>query len=356
MPVADTATDRLRLAKSLLALCEVDTTTGFEDRGLETLKCEVRRLESAVPGVRVDIHEQCVAPGRTNVLVTFGASPKVLLSTHLDTVPPYIAPRIEGDVVFGRGTCDAKGQIVAQLEVIRRMLVAGRRDVAWLGVIGEETDSIGAVKALELRSRLPDLLGLINSEPTKNQLATGQRGIEQLRLECEGIAAHSGSPEKGRSAILDLIDWLNRLRAEPNPSDPELGEEVFNIGIIAGGGALNVIPAYAEAKIMARTIPGSNFTERVKQAMPPSGRLERFHATQADRYPPLLDLPRAAVPFGSDAPRLRVLAKDGLVALVGPGSIDVAHTIHEHLALDDLEAGIALLERLTNHLLGIESP
>lgn len=356
MPVADTATDRLRLAKSLLALCEVDTTTGFEDRGLETLKRELRRLESDVPGVRVDIHEQCVAPGRTNVLVTFGASPKVLFSTHVDTVPPFIAPRIEGAAVHGRGTCDAKGQIVAHLEVIRRLLARGRRDVAWLGVIGEETDSIGAVKALELKDRLSEVVAVVNGEPTKNQLATGQRGIEQVHLECDGIAAHSGSPEKGRSAILDLIDWLNRLRAEPNPRDPELGDEVFNVGIISGGGALNVIPAHAEAKIMARTIPGSNFTERVKAAMPDCGRAHRFHATPADRFPPLLDLPRAAVPFGSDAPRLRVLAKDRVVALVGPGSIDVAHTIHEHLTLDDLEAGIALLERLTNHLLGIESP
>jgi acetylornithine deacetylase len=341
-PVKSTENSRgSALAERLLALCADDTTTGREDLGLATLETQLRELGAT-------IHRQAVEAGRTNVLATFGAPSRsrVLFSTHLDTVPPYFAPRREGARLIGRGTCDAKGQIVAHLEVIRRLRERGHHDVAWLGVVGEETDSIGAQRALELASIVPALELVIDGEPTENKLATGQRGIVQVELDCFGAAAHSGQPEKGHSAIHDLLDWLQRLRAEPGPVDPELGPEVFNIGRIEGGGALNVVPAHAAAKVMARTVPGSEFGARVARLAPPRGRSRVFHETPLDRYPAIGSLPRAAVPFGSDAPRLRKLAKGGAVALIGPGSIDVAHTDHEFLDLTDLAAGIDLLESL----------
>lgn len=342
--------DRDRLAERLLALCADDTTTGREDAGRATLERMWRDLGAT-------IRPQEVAPGRTNVLATFGdpRAARVLFSTHLDTVPPYLPPSRRGDSIVGRGACDAKGQIVAHFEVIRRLLGSGIDSVAWLGVIGEETDSIGAQRALELAPTLPALEAVIDGEPTENRLATGQRGIVQVRLECDGVPAHSGRPEKGRSAIHDLIDWLQRLRAAESPVDPELGPEVFNIGILSGGGALNVIPAHAEAKIMARTVPGSDFADRVARLAPPSGRSAVFHETPHDRFPRIGDFPRAAVPFGSDAPRLRKLAKGGTVVLAGPGSIDVAHTDHEFLALDDLEHGIDLLHAIARTFLAPES-
>src|SRR5664279_5157394 len=166
---ASPADHRSWLAARLLALCAAETTSGREDAGLP----ELRRLLGELGATVV---EQSVAQGRTNLLALWGR-PRVLFSTHLDTVPPYVPPRLEGDVLHGRGTCDAKGQIVAQLAAVKSLLDEGRSDLAWLGVVGEETDSAGATAALGLADRLQDLKALINGEPTGLQLAAGQLGV-----------------------------------------------------------------------------------------------------------------------------------------------------------------------------------
>ncbi|HYC77199.1 MAG TPA: M20/M25/M40 family metallo-hydrolase, partial [Planctomycetota bacterium] len=145
------------LIRRLAALMAADTTTGREDRGLDVL----REVLIEAGG---DVELVPVAPGRTNVLARFGASPRALFTTHVDTVPPYIPPTVDGDVVRGRGACDAKGQIVAQLAAIESLRAEGRDDVAWLGVVGEEADSLGA-KATETpawRARLPDVQVVLN--------------------------------------------------------------------------------------------------------------------------------------------------------------------------------------------------
>src|SRR5262249_20320890 len=180
------------LREWLVGLCQADSTTGREDAMLPALEGLLGRL-----GARVEKH--AVAPGRTNVLALWG-EPRVLFSTHLDTVPPFIPPSDRGDRVHGRGTCDAKGQIVAHLATIARLRGPGESRLAWLGVVGEEAESIGARAAMDLRGRFGGLRALINGEPTENRLATGQRGWVHYRLRCRGRAAHSGTPELGRSA------------------------------------------------------------------------------------------------------------------------------------------------------------
>ena len=327
----------------LLRLCEADTTSGREDAGLPGLRSILVELGAA-------IHEQPVAAGRTNVLATWG-DPRVLFSTHLDTVPPFLPPRSEDGVVHGRGTCDAKGQIVAQLAAIEALIAAGRDGLAWLGVVGEETDSAGAVAALNLAPRLGGLRALINGEPTEGRLATGQRGIQRWRLCCEGSAAHSGTPQLGRNAAWPLLDWLQRLRELPLPEDPELGAEIWNLGLLKAGEAPNVVPSHAEADLLVRSLPGSLLGERIQSLAPPEGRAELLLTEPADRYPELPGFPRAAMPFGSDTPRLRDLVADRTAVLAGPGSITVAHTDHEHLHVADLEAGIDLNRRLALHFL-----
>jgi acetylornithine deacetylase len=338
---------REELAERLLELVRCETTTGVEDRGLGPLRAYLVELGA-------EIEEQRVAPGRTNLIARFGdpARARVLYSTHLDTVPPHLEARREGALIYGRGACDAKGQVVAQLEAIRRLLAAGQSDLAWLGVIGEETDSIGAQRAQELAPSFPSLELVIDGEPTSNRLATGQRGVMTLVLECLGKAAHSGVPEKGLSAVHELVDWLARLRAESLASDPELGPEVFNIGRISGGEALNVLAEKARAELLVRSLPDSRFAERVAALAPACGSVRRVHETPSARFPAIAGFERAFVPFGSDAPRLRSLARGGAVALVGPGTIDVAHTVHEHLDLGELEEGIATLEALGAQVLG----
>ena len=311
-----------------------------------------------MPGLRALLQElgatlveQPVAEGRTNVLALWG-NPEVLFSTHLDTVPPYFPPRIEGEVLFGRGTCDAKGQVIAQLAAVKSLLDQGREGLAWLGVVGEETDSAGAAAALGLAERLQDLKVLINGEPTELKLATGQRGVQHVCLRCEGRAAHSGSPELGHNATWPLLDWLQRLREQRRPMDPRLGPELWNLGLLQAGEALNSVPARAEALLMARVVPDSSFLADVRRLAPVEGSVDLRLDEPADLYPSIPGFEQAPMPFGSDAPALRALVPDRSVVLAGPGSITVAHTLDEHLTLTDLVAGVALNRRLALQFLG----
>jgi acetylornithine deacetylase len=328
----------------LVALCAAETTSGQEDAGLPVLRELLNELGAKVV-------EQPVAEGRTNVLALWGR-PRVLFSTHLDTVPPYFLPRIEGEVLLGRGTCDAKGQIVAQLAAVKALLDEGRDGLAWLGVVGEETDSAGAAAALGLANHLSELKVLINGEPTDLKLATGQRGAQHVCLRCDGRAAHSGSPELGRNATWPLLDWLQRLREQPRPVDAKLGPELWNLGLLHAGEALNSVPAKAEAQLMARTLPGSTFLEEIRRLAPSEGSVELRLDEPADLYPSVPGFDHAPMPFGSDAPTLRALVPDRTVVLAGPGSITIAHTLDEHLALSELEAGVNLNHRLALHFLG----
>lgn len=340
---ASTADLRTWLTGRLEALCACDSTSGEEDALRPVLLPLLAELGA-------EVVEQPVGPGRTNVLATWGR-PRVLFSTHLDTVPPFLPPRLEGEILHGRGACDAKGQIMAQLGAVKRLLAEGAEGVAWLGVVGEETDSAGARAALGLADLLQDLRVLVNGEPTELKLATGQRGVQHLCLQCAGRAAHSGSPELGHDATWPLLDWLQRLRDLPRAADPQLGPEVWNLGLLQAGEALNSVPAAARADILLRSLPGSGFAETVRRLAPPEGSLEVRLDEPPDRYPEIPGFEHAAMPFGSDAPALRALVPDRTVVLAGPGSIVVAHTLDEHLALADLEAGVGLNLRLAHHFL-----
>jgi acetylornithine deacetylase len=343
LPTTDWLFDRLE------ALCRDDTTTGREDRGLGTLQQLLREC-----GAEVELHE--VAPDRHNVLALFGGPVRLLFSTHLDTVPPFLPPRRERAVIHGRGTCDAKGQAIAQLAAILALRERGVEGLAWLGVVGEETDSIGAQAALQLGDRFRDCVAVVDGEPTENKLATGQRGTMQLRLSTRGIAAHSGTPERGRSAIWPLLDWLQRLRELPLAEDPELGPELWNLGLLQGGAAPNVVPPDAEATLFVRALPGSQFVERARGLAPAGALTEVLSATPPDRYAPPPGFPHAVVPFGSDAPRLRKLARGQRVVLCGPGSITLAHTQDERLEAADLQQGCRLLVDVAAALLAEARP
>lgn len=342
--------DPERIAQLTLALCQQDSTTGQEARLNPLLTGLLRNL-----GAR--IHWQPVEGGRSNLLATWG-EPKVLFTTHLDTVPPYLPPRREGDRLWGRGTCDAKGILATMLETIRLLLAEGVRDLALLGVVGEETDSLGARIALELAERLPNLRGVINGEPTGNVLATGQRGSAHLCLRCQGRAAHSGTPEEGVNATFPLLQWLLELQGLPRRTDANLGPEVWNLGTLNAGRAMNVVPDEAEARLFARTVEGSTFLEDVERLRPGLGEVSILFQRPPALFPRLEGFPMAPVPFGSDANTLRNLVRDRFVVMTGPGSIRVAHTEDEHLDLADAVAGVhqylALAHRLLDRSQGPE--
>ncbi len=326
-------------------LCRPDTTTGQEDRGLSALR-ELLAADAAT----VELQE--VQPGRHNVLATWGGPPELLFSTHLDTVPPFLPPRREGGRLWGRGTCDAKGQAIAQFAAIAELRRRGVENIAWLGVVGEETDSVGATAAGDLAARFRTCRALINGEPTRNALASGQRGSLQLRLRTEGVPCHSGMPHLGRSAIWPLLEWLEALRRMPEARHAVLGPEIWNLGLIEGGEAPNVVPAHAAATLFVRALPETDFLARARALAPDCGAVEELKHSRADIFPEVAGFPRALVPFGSDAPRLRRLVPGQQVALVGPGTIEVAHTDHEHLDEADLRSGIDLLVAVAETLLG----
>lgn len=337
-PDADWMLDHIEL------LCKDDTTTGREDQGLPALRDLLEQL-----GAEVELQQ--VEPGRHNIFASWCEKPRLLLSSHVDTVPPFIAPRRSGDLLHGRGTCDAKGQVVSQLEAIRVLLGAGHTDLAWLGVVGEETNSIGAIHAQHFAPRCENLKTVICGEPTENRLATGQRGTMHVQIRVQGVPCHSGSPELGQSAMWPLLDWLQKLRAEGAAEDPDLGTEIWNLGLIRGGEAPNILAAKASADLLVRTLQDSNFLDRVRELAPANSEVEVLGNTPPDRFPELPGYHHSIVPFGSDAPRLRDLVPDRSVTLMGPGSISVAHTADEHITKDDLESGTELLVGLANQTL-----
>ncbi len=343
MEPTPTDNNQAQLNRWLMSLCAQDTTSGSEDRGLSALRAVLTELGA-------DVLEQPVAQGRTNVLATWG-EPRVVFSTHLDTVPPYFAPHREDDTFFGRGTCDAKGQIVSQLGAIRELLARGMKGFGWLGVVGEETDSAGATAALDLKDRFQACRVLICGEPTGLKLATGQRGVQHYVLRCRGRAAHSSTPEQGDSALWPMLDWLQCLRGLPRPVDAELGPEIWNLGVLQGGDAPNVVPDFAQAHLHARVLPGSDLESQIRLHRPPQGSVELKLSEPPDRYPIISAFEHAAMPFGSDTPQLRALVPDRTVVLAGPGSILVAHGPDERISMAELEAGVELNYRLALHFL-----
>lgn len=334
-------------------LCSTYTPAGREAALLPQLEARLR-------GLGASVRPYPLGPGRANLLATWG-EPRILFSTHLDVVPPDLACRASADAVEARGACDAKGQIAAQLGAIELLLERGLRDIAWLGVAGEETDSIGAKASLELAPAFAACRAIVVGEPTGSALATGQKGFVRARLRCAGKTAHGGMPELGRNAILDLMDWLAAIRAAEGASDPSLGAEAWNVGLVSGGRAANVVPDLAEAELSLRTVPGGRLRAAVELAAPEGARpegatLEVLVDDPWSFFDAPEGFPRAAVPFGSDLPVMRGIAAGAAAILAGPGSITVAHTGIERITREELSSGIRLFRDLGLYYLQGRSP
>ena len=225
------------------SLVDIDSTTGREGDVARSLAALLRRLGYTVSEQRVD-------EGRFNVLARVG-TPRVTLSTHVDCVPPFFPSRVESGRVFGRGSCDAKGIVAAQIVASERLRAKGETRVGLLFLAGEERGSDGARVA---NAAAEGNAYLINGEPTDCRLGLATRGAVRLKLSASGRAAHSGYPELGVSAIDTLIDALAELKHLPLPADPVLGRTHYTIGTIKGGVAPNVVSPEAEAELMFRTV------------------------------------------------------------------------------------------------------
>jgi acetylornithine deacetylase len=292
------------------------------------------------------VTEQPVTAGRFNVYARLDASPQLAFSTHYDCVPPFFPSREEGGMIFGRGSCDAKGIAAAQLAAAERLRAAGERRIALLFVCGEERGSDGARVANE---QPPDgIRFLVNGEPTDNRLGTATRGLVRVRLHASGRAAHSSFPELGESAIDKLLDALMLIRGIELPDDPVLGRTHYTVGLIEGGVAPNVVSPAASAELLFRSVGDAGALYAALHPVESIVRVERVFDIPAVHMHPVDGFESAVFPFATDIP---MLTRWGRPLLLGPGSIHVAHTDEEHLAIDDLHHATDLYVRLANRLL-----
>jgi acetylornithine deacetylase len=277
---------------------------------------------------------QATAENRPNVYARHG-EPQVVLSTHTDTVPPYVEFREDEEFIYGRGACDAKGIIAAMVKAAESLIEANVTDFGLLFVVGEEAGSPGARAANTLpnRSRY-----LINGEPTESKLALGSKGALRALLKTQGRAAHSAYPEMGQSAIEKLLDILTDLRHATLPSDNTLGATTMNIGMINGGVAANVIPPHAEAELMFRIVTNADAIKQLLETTV-NGRAEIDYTFACDAVfmKSLEGFATAVVSFTTDIP---LLTNWGKPLLFGPGSILVAHTAHEKIAKAELAQAV----------------
>ncbi|MGA8153868.1 MAG: M20/M25/M40 family metallo-hydrolase [Terriglobales bacterium] len=322
-------------------LVDIESITGNEGPVGEFLHHELSRL-----GYRS--HKIAVEGSRFNIFATSPQEPRpaVVFSTHMDTVPPFIPSSEDAARVYGRGSCDAKGIIAAQIAAAERL----RQDGVYAGllfVVAEEKESQGAKTA---NQQSPGCRFLVNGEPTENRIAVASKGTLRIDLAAHGRMAHSAYPELGESAIDKLLEALRRLRAMKLPFAEGIGPSTLNIGMIEGGRAPNVIPDYARAQLLYRLVgPGSPLRREIEQAVSGLASIESVLETPFVRLRTLDGLPTMTAAFTTDIPWL---TNWGEPLLIGPGSIHVAHTDGEYVEKQQLSEAVELYCGIAKRLLG----
>ena len=330
------------LAALTRSLVDIDSTTGREAAVGEILAARLAEMARRGAG---RVERMPVEADRFNLFAAWG-EPVVVMSTHMDTVPPFFPSSQDGETIRGRGACDAQGAIAAMLGAVEALLDEGRSGFGVLFVVGEETDSVGA-RVADQQPRGSRFL--IDGEPTENRLALGSKGALYLDIEASGRAAHSAYPELGVSAIERLLAALERLRQVPLPTDPVLGETTVNVGTIAGGRAPNVIADQARAEALVRTVGDTRELRAALigaiEGMDRAGgvRVARTSETAAMRLGAVPGFETTVVKFTTDIPRL---THWGEPDLLGPGSIHVAHTADEWVAKREIERAAGLYRDL----------
>lgn len=340
------AIDPIALTRQLV---DIDSTTYHEGPVGDFLAGFLDRQGWPVERQEVAQPERNRTPGggegpRFNVYAG-EAAPEVVLSTHMDTVPPFLGPcREDGENLYGRGVCDAKGIMAAQIAAAERLREEGIR-VGLLLLVGEERDSAGAAvaNAQPRSSRF-----LINGEPTDNRLALASKGALRIELRAAGTMAHSAYPELGESAIDKLLAVLQELQAMPLPKVEGIGDSTLNIGLISGGRAPNVIADQAEAHLLLRLVgPSDEIKGAITAAV--AGRCEVDFSLELPfvRMRALEGFATMVAKFTTDIPSL---TNWGEPFLLGPGSIHVAHTPDERIRKRELIEAVDLYARLARSL------
>jgi acetylornithine deacetylase len=286
-----------------------------------------------------------VEPDRDNVFVQFG-EPRVVLSTHMDTVPPFIPSREDDENIWGRGACDTKGIIASMVSAAEELLTSGQRNFGLLFVVGEERNSAGAIAASAVSRGVKYL---INGEPTENKLALGSKGALRYEIIARGRMAHSAYPELGESAIEKLLNALERIRRMPLPVDPILGPSTLNIGTLSGGRAPNVIPDEARAEIFIRVVGDVvDLRKQMAAAAEPDAQANEVLFIPAVRLASIEGIETTVVAYTTDIPAFG--ENWGQPLLIGPGTIHVAHTNEERVPKAQLLEAVTLYRQLVERL------
>jgi acetylornithine deacetylase len=322
-------------------LMDIESTTGMEAAVGEGLAGELTQLGYNVERIRVE-------GDRFDIWATHPGhpAPELALSTHMDTVPPFIPSSETSDRIYGRGSCDAKGIIVAQIAAAEK-LKAEDIHVGLLFLVGEERDSQGAQTA---NQQPRGVKFLINGEPTENRLAVASKGTLRVELVASGKMAHSAYPELGESAIEKLLDALQSVRKLKLPSNPKAGPCTLNIGQIEGGRAPNVIPDRAVAQLLFRLVgPAEGLRRQITDAV--AGKAEAHFKLEIP-YVELGTVPGIETMIAAFTTDIPALTRWGTPLLIGPGSIHVAHTDSEYIEKKQLLDAIDLYARIARELLG----
>ena len=320
-------------------LLSIDSTSGKERKVAEWL---AERLPGMFPAAnRPELRAEEVGDGTLNLLLTWGA-PRIVFCSHLDTVPPYIEPSFADEVIKGRGSCDAKGQVFAIVEACKRLAEEGKTDFGMLLLAGEETGSWGA-KAFAKTDFKAEYL--VVGEPTDNCMVSASKGTKSFDLKFTGEPFHSGYPQYGVSAVDLFVEFVNALKAKDFGMDPVLGETTWNIGLVHSDNPQNILSPELTCRLYFRTTFVSDeavcqWMEEAPSVIPGLTRNLAVTARGGDtpaRYWTVEGLPAKSVAFGSDAPHLKNFTHK---AICGPGSITVAHRDDEHVLAADLATAV----------------
>lgn len=331
--------DPLALARQLI---DIASPTGEEG--------EVAAfLESQLQALGFQTTRDQVSDTRFNIFARTASHPRIVFNSHIDTVPPWFASSEDEEFLYGRGACDTKGIIAAMLAAGERLLTGGVDEFAYLLVVGEETDSVGAKQANRTFSDLGSEYVVVG-EPTESRFARASKGALTCTVRFEGVAAHSAYPHLGDSAINKMVAAITEINAASWGRHEVLGETTVNVGVVRGGQRPNIIAAHAECELIFRLVTTPEDVEaRLAQLVAPHGGAiveSRGNPPQFMTVPE--GEPSSVVAFNTDVPWLQNLGKP---LLFGPGSILDAHGVNERIAKRDLLAAVATYEAMVRSLL-----
>jgi len=273
--------------------------------------------------------------------------PEVYFCSHLDTVGPYFEFSEDNEYLYGRGACDTKGIIGAMIGAGTTLLSEGF-ETGYLFTVGEELESIGAKTANDTSAS--SVKYTIVGEPTENRLVAGQKGLYLVKVSTKGTSAHSAYPDLGDSAVIKLLDILERLRSLDLPEHPKRGKTTVNISKLEGGDRYNVIPDTASAGLMFRV---SSSLDEVKslvdEIVGDEAKIEVINQCDPQRMVEIPGYANDIVAYSTDIP---FLPNWGEHLLFGPGSIHHAHTFDEKISKESIHTAVHKYQEIVRYLVG----